>query len=436
MPPISLSYIKEKWQHAGFQKYLKNTGWMFGGRVFSLVVSLFVSIFIARKLGPEQYGTLNFIISFVSIAGFTLFAIDSLLIKKLNNEPENTNKILGSALLIKLINSFFTIIASTVAALFFAHNQSTTFLILIYSTFSIFQSFNIVDFYFQTHAKNKPISLMTISTGLISSITKLLIVIYGLPIIYLLLSYVFDHLINATGYAYLYKKYVDRLNWRPTKKLLHYFIINSWPFSLSAVAASIYIRIDQIFIKVLMGSEAVGIYAIAVRFSEVWFFISSVICASLLPAILNAQKTNHDLFLARSKKLYTLLFYSALLISIFIFMIAPNIINSFYGTSYINSVPILRIYIWSIIGVFVGTALQHFLLAQNKFKTILSFNITGMLITLILNYLLIPMYGIKGAAIANIFAYSLPFLIIISLKGLREQRKAFISAIFRPFHND
>ncbi|MEI6042262.1 MAG: flippase [bacterium] len=433
MPTIPLSYIKEKWQHAGFQKYLKNTGWMFFGRIFSLVISLFVSIYIARQLGPEQYGTLNFIISFVSIAGITLFAIDSLVIKKLNHEPENTNKILGSAIFIKFINSFFIIIASTVSALFFAHNQSTTLLVLAYSTFAIFQSFNVIDYYFQSHANNKPVSILGMCISFISSIIKLIMVFLGLPIIFLLLSYVFDNIMSVIGYTYLYKKYVGSIfSWVLKKKLVYYFITNSWPFTLAAIASSVYVRIDQVFIKVLMGSESVGLYVIAVRFSEVWFFISSVVCASLLPAILNAQKTNHDLFLSRSKRLYTLLFYSAFAISIFIYISSPLIINTLYGPAYFPSILILRIYIWSIIGVFIGTALQQFLLAQNKFKTILFLNTIGMIISLSLNYILIPIWGIKGAAMANIIAYTLPFLITISLRGMKDQRKAFVSAIFKP----
>lgn len=406
---------------------------MFGGRISSLIISLFVSIYIARKLGPEQYGTLNFIISFVSIAGFTLFAIDSLLIKKLNNEPENTEKLLGSALVVRIVNALATILFATIASMFFAHNQTTTILVLLFSTFSIFYSVFHIDCYFQSRADMKNVTLANLRISIISSIIKILLLSFSTNITYLLLSYVFDYFMSAVSYIYLYKKFVGNiLNWKANKSIIKYFIFNSWPFTLSAIAATIYIRVDQIFLKILLGSKAVGLYVVAVRFSEVWFFISSIICASLLPAILNSQKTNYEVFISRAKRLYSFLFYISILICVFIFISAPIIIKTLYGQEYIPSILLLRIYIWSLIGFFISTALQQVLLAQNKFKTILSLNVIGMILSLLLNYILIPILGVKGAAFANIIAYTLPTIMILSTKEMRDQRKSLVSAIFKP----
>ncbi len=426
--------IKEKWGEAGFQKYFRNTGWMFLSRMFILLINLFVSIYIARKLGPEQYGTFSFIISFVSIAGFTLFAIDSLLMKKLHEGKEKINELLGSGLIIKIINSLFTITAATMAGLLFANTSTTVLMIFIYSTFTIFQSFGVIDFYFKINAQNKPVSILSVIIVVISSAIKMGILYFNLPLIYLLSSYVIDHIIGSIGYLYLYTKYVGNFfKLQATKNIIKELIIKSWPFSLAAFAGVVYVKVDQIFIKVLLGSESVGLYAIAVRFSEVWFILSEVICISLLPAILNAEKTDSKLFLSRSKRLYSLLFYSAIGICIIMYFISPILINTLYGQAYTGSVDILRLYIWSIVGFFMITALNQFLLAKGKFKTILSMSVVGMLLSLILNYILIPIYGIKGAAMANIFAYTLPFIIVLSLKDLKNQRMAFVKAVINPF---
>ena len=248
-----------------------------------------------------------------------------------------------------------------------------------------------------------------------------------------MLSYVIDHALGAIGYIYLYKKYVGNIfKFRVTKNIVKDLIIKSWPFTISALAATIFIKIDQIFIKVMLGSESLGLYAIAVRFSEVWFIISEVICLSLLPAILNAEKTDNKLFLSRSKRLYSLLFYSSIGICVVMYTIAPVLIQTLYGEAYNQSIEILRLYIWSIIGFFVATALNQFLFAKNKFKTILSINLIGMGLSIALNYLLIPILGIKGAVVTNIIAYTLPFIIILSLKEMKEQRVVFIKAIINP----
>lgn len=115
------------------------------------------------------------------------------------------------------------------------------------------------------------------------------------------------------------------------------------------------------------------------------------------------------------------------------FILAPIIIHTLYGNQYEGSILILRIYIWSIIGVFVSAALQQLLLAQDKFKTILYLNFISMIISLVLNYLFIPVWGLVGAAVANIFAYTTPIVFILSMRSMRDQRKAFLNGIFKPF---
>ena len=427
--------ITYTWNHAGFQKYVKNTGWMFISKIFILALNLFVSIFIAKHLGPEQYGTFSFIISFVSIAGFTLFSVDSLIMKILHEHPDQTKEILGSGLMIKLINGIFTVLAATVAGILFANTASTTWMIFVYATFTIFQSISVIDFYFRIHAQNKPVSILGTTVTIIMSVVKVGIVYYNLPIIYLLASYILDQILGGIGYIYLYKKYIGNIfDIRPVKKIVIDLIVKSWPFTLSALATAVYIRVDQVFIKVLLGSESVGFYAIDVRFSEVWFIIAELICISLLPAILNAEKHDRTLYLGRSKKLYSLLFYSSIAICGSMFIIAPLLIDTLYGTAYMPSIYILRTYIWSIVGYFMLTALNQFLLAENKFKTILSVNIIGMILSVTLNYMFIPILGITGAIVANILSYTLPVMIIlIFFKDMEDQRTAFIRGIFKPF---
>lgn len=433
MEALSIDYIKEKWAHTGFQRYLRNTGWMFFGRMFTLVLSFFVSIYMARSLGVEDFGTLNFIISFVSIAGPCLFVIESIYLKKLISEPENRDTILGSALIIKIGSAGLLILTSTIGSIIFANTNKTSLLVLLFSTFSIFQSIHLIDYYFQSKAEAKRVVPATILSNTISALIKIVIIYLHLDISYLLMSYVFDYIIMGIGYMYLYNKYVGKiLDWRVDYSLIKRLLIDSIPFTISAIATTIYMKVDQVFLKAMIGSSAVGLYVVAVRFSEVWFVIPSVICASLLPAIINAVNTDHNMFLSRSKRLYSLLFYSALAICVFIIVFAPLIVNILYGSQYQDSIGLLRIYVWSIIGVFVGTALQQFLLAQNRFKTILTLNIMGMVLSLALNYYFIPIFGIKGAAVANIFAYTLPVLIVLFTPKMIDQRRALLSAIFRP----
>ena len=62
--------MTNKWLHTGFQRYFKNTLWTLTGRVFSLVVSFFTTVYVIRYLGPSNYGLLAFSVSFVGIFSF------------------------------------------------------------------------------------------------------------------------------------------------------------------------------------------------------------------------------------------------------------------------------------------------------------------------------------------------------------------------------
>ena len=115
---------------------------------------------------------------------------------------------------------------------------------------------------------------------------------------------------------------------------------------LSAAAGYILLKIDQVMIKYYLGEKAVGLYAAAVKLSEIWYFIPAIICSSLFPAIINAKKSGGIIYRNRLKKLFIFLFSIAIIISIPITFGAFWIMKTLYGLEYISSVPILQIYVW------------------------------------------------------------------------------------------
>lgn len=426
--------IKSTITEPGFLKYLKNTGWVFFGRIFNIGLSFIVTVYTARQLGVETYGMLNYILSLVGIVGISIFTIDSLIMKMLNSGEENREEVLGTSLVIKTINALVAVCISTIVA--YSLSSSTNaiaFLVLAYSTFTIFQVFNSIDIYFKSKSDIKKLIIIYIATSFITALVRIAVLYFGLGLLALLLTYVFDAIIGMIGNIYLYTKEVGRItSWRFSKNVFKKLTLGSWTFTASAFATAVYYTIDQIYLKHLIGNESVGIYVVAVRFSEVWFVISSVLCTVLLPAILNARRTDYALFIERSKRLYALLFYIAVAICVSIYVIAPILVDVVYGEAYMESVGLLRIYIWSIIGIYINTALQQMLLADGKFRSILLLNIFAMLISIILHPIGITYLGASGAAIVNVFAYSLPVVMLLSMKGMADQRKSLLSGIMRP----
>jgi O-antigen/teichoic acid export membrane protein len=429
---LTRQYIVEKWQHAGFQKYFRNTGWLFTGRAVSLVANFFVGTYIARYLGPSDFGLMNFAISFAGIfLTFSSLGVDSLLIKGLTQNPDQKGAWLGTGFTIRIIGAVAGILVVTASSIFLNHEGAVTNLVLAYSLFSVFQSFNVIDFYFQSQVRAKNSMISYIVTTVISSFVKLGFIWAQLGPIFFVLSYSIDHFLMMIGYVWFYRKDGGRMReWRIDMTIVKYLAKNCWPFILSSVSVAVYFDIDQVFLKYFVSESAVGFYSAAVRLSEAWLFIPGMICTSIFPAIVNAHKTSMELLEARMQKLYSLMFYISAAIVIPICIGAPLIIRLLYGAAYVSSVPMLQIYIISIIGNFMTTALSQYLFVMHRLTLSFMVHFLGMAINVGLNLYVIPRYGALGAAIVNTISYILPFIIILALPSMKSHRTVVMRAIF------
>jgi O-antigen/teichoic acid export membrane protein len=435
MSPITLTYIKEKWQHVGFQKYLKNTGWMFGGRMFSLAISFFVGAYIARYLGPSNYGLLNYVISFVGLFGFLAsFGIDNIVSREIIKDHNLKDKIIGTSFFLKLIGSVFTILAIVIVSLFTAQDNFTLLLIWLFSLSYIPQAFNIIETYFQTQVLSKKVVRAQIIANLISTTLKLLVIFFNKGIFWLIFIYVAEvsmiailllSSFNSSGHSFR--------NWRFDKQIALSLLRDSWPLMLSSVAMGIYLKIDQVMIKNMLGNESVGLYAVAVKLSEVWFFIPVIICTSILPALINAKKNSEEFFNVRLSKLYSLMFWLAFIIALPISVFSKQIIYILFGSAYVGASLTLSIYIWSGISVFLGVAVNNFLLSQNLTKISFYTTAFGAIINVVLNIILIPVWGIFGSALATLVSYTFVTFSIIFFKESRPQIRVILNSIINPF---
>jgi O-antigen/teichoic acid export membrane protein len=191
------------------------------------------------------------------------------------------------------------------------------------------------------------------------------------------------------------------------KKLAISLLKDSWPLIFGSLSATIYMRIDQVMVKEMLNTTDAGYYAVAVRLSDIWLFVTVVITQSLMPSIINAKKVNEELYLKRIQMQYDLLVKIAVIIAAIITIFADRIINLLFTNAYIPSVPVLQVYVWSIIFVFLSNGSWAYYLNENL-QTIAGLRLMyGAIINIVLNYYLIPICGLKGAAIATLISYSI-----------------------------
>ncbi len=419
-------FVPEKWkwvlEHAGFKRYFTNTGWMFFGQMFSLVISFFIGAWLARYLGPENYGIISYAVAFVGLFTFIAYlGVHNILLRDLVKYPERKNELLGTSFWILFISSTVAFFLIVLAAFLFEPTALNRGLIILYASTFLWSAFGIISIFFQSTVQAKKNVLAAVISGIVASILKIILIITGKGIIWLMAIFVIESLVILVLYISNYRKSGYKLSdWKFNRELAKQILSGAWLLALAAAAGYIFLRVDQVMIRNFLNETSVGLYAAALRLVEIWYFIPGIICASLFPAIINAKKTEEKKYLSRLKKLYILLGGIAVLIAIFLSVFSYRIVTLLFGSAYIESAAILKIYAWSGVGYFLNVGFYQFFLAENRLKAIFYFYLFLMIINIVLNYVFISRFGLMGAAWATMIAYLSGPLIYIFLRKINN----------------
>ena len=387
-------------------KYLKNTSWLFAEKILRMTLGLFVGIWVARYLGPEQFGLFSYAQSFVALfAAFATLGLDGIVIRELIKDESQRDKLLGTAFTLKLMGGIAVLLFLAIAMFFQSSDSLTTIFIFIIASATIFQSFNVIDFYFQSKVLSKYVVYSNVLSLLISSIIKVVLILNEAPLIAFAWVVLFDSFILAIGFIYFYlKNELSFRMWRFNKEQAVTLLKDSWPLILSGVAISIALRIDQVMIGHYLGVTSVGYYSAGVRLAEVAVFIPMMISQSLFPKIINMD---FKLELNKLVLMIRFVFYMLVFMAVTVNIIASNVVEILYGAEYMDSYPVLNILIWTIAWTYLGVISNQLILKENNQKIILIKQVSLTLINVVLNIMLIPLYGIVGAALATLIVDAL-----------------------------
>jgi O-antigen/teichoic acid export membrane protein len=432
-----LTKLKSLKNHQGFMKYFKNTSWLFGEKIFRIIVGLFVGIWVARYLGPEQFGLLSYAQSFVGL--FTAIAtlgLDGIVVRELVRDESKRDELIGTAFCLKLMGAFGVLFILAIAVNFTSNDHYTNILIFIIASATIFQSFNVIDMYFQSKVLSKYVVYANIISLFISSVVKIALILNDAPLIDFAWVVVFDSFILACGYVYFYLKQKNFIlySWKFDKKVANKLLRDSWPLIIASSAIIVYKRIDQVMLQNMLSSSIeVGYYAAAVQISFGFSFIPIVITKSVFPKFvdeINNSVKIKIMYLSINSFLFYIAFFSYLIIYFF----SDSLISLLYGSCYKKTAYILVLHFIINIFLFIGVLLDKLLIVENKQINITYRVFLGVVVNIVLNYLLIPNYGAIGASYATIISQF--FTSIVFLLLFTDSRKYFLwqfLSIFYPF---
>lgn len=425
------SYISELQNHQGFKKYFRNTSWLFIERFFRLTVSFFVGVWVVRYLGPEEFGLFSYAQSFVSLfAVIASLGLDEIVFRELVKNPDKCDVLLGTAFGLKIFGVGLMLLMLGLGIFISGNDFYTNTLILIIASSVIFQSFNVIDLYFQSKVLSKYIVYAHLISLTISAVLKVCFILTGMPLIAFVILVSFDAFVVALGFIYMYLQ--QRLilwEWSFSLPYCKSLLQDSWPIILSGMLLMMQARIDQIMIKEFLDYREVGYYSAALRLVEAIAFFPIILKSSLFPAIQNV-KDQTEQYSNRMLNLYRLNFLLFLIVAVPILFFAQKVIETLYGIDYISSVILLQIMVVRLFFTNMGTARAVYVLTENLFKFSLLTMALGTLTNVLLNLIWIPAYKSLGAVMATIISFFVTiFLIDILYSKTRKNSYLMIKGI-------
>lgn len=416
--------------HQGFRRYFANTSWLFAEQILRILAGLLVGVYVARYLGPEKFGLFNYALAFVALfAAFAKLGLDGVIVRDLVNAPEKRDLYLGTSFWLKVLGAIFAVGGIVIAVLTTENNYSTKFYIGIIASGLIFQSFEVVDFYFQSRVLSKYVSICKISQLLVSSLLKLYFVAIHADLFWFVLVTVIDQASLAAALAYAYSKQnIGSFYFQFDKGAAKELLISAKPLIVSGVMVSVYSSLDRVLIKELLGVKEVGLYVAATGLTMALYFVPMLIANSLFPAILNAKQQSSEIYNRRLSLLYKYMLSGGLLVCLFVFVFAGPIINLLYGPKFLESAAVLQIHIWIFLLLCFSAIFGKWLLSENLQHLLPRFTLMAIVVNVAGCFIFIPLWSIKGAALAALASQLVP---VIWFGIFNEAMNGQLRSIFR-----
>ena len=383
-------------------KIIKNIWWLFFDKFCRLGIGLFVGVWVARYLGPSNFGKWNYSIAIIAIlSALSTLGLDQVLVKNLVENESDEDQLMGTAFFMRFLGAILVTIIGCVY-IYYQNNSLLLIITFITALNVVFQSFDVIDLKLQSVLKSKVSVIIKNSAFIITSILKLIIIYNKGGLLAFVIVSLVEIIIGAIGLILNYGL-LRVLKWNFNAGYAKKLLTECWPLLLSGIIILLYMRIDQVMIGNMLNSADVGFYSVSVKFSELWYFIPTVFVNSFFPKLIK-MRGDAVQYKKFCSKLLKILFVISFSISILLSLFAQKLIGTLYGSSYLASAFALKISIWTSIFVFWGVGVANMLLIENLNKHNLYKSIQGLILNVLLNLLLIPRMGISGAAIATLIS--------------------------------
>jgi polysaccharide transporter, PST family len=403
---------------------LDNMAWLAFNKLVRLGGGLVIGIWLARHLGPEAFGLLSYAVALTAVfAVLASMGLHEVLVRECVTRADLRGEILGTALMLHCVSGVVAWVAIMLVIHVIQPGQSDMqALIVIVSLGLLVQASSVIKAWFEARVHARPVVVVEVSVFLVVSAIKCGLIVFQAPVQLFAWVIATEAGLVSLGLLLLLGCRVRPLiglsvSGAQAGRLLR----AAWPLMLSGLAIMVYTRTDQLMLGGLLDAQAVGLYSAALWLSEGWYIVPVIAVSSVFPGLLLAGRRGGRGFgpaidSADMQRLLDWLVVTALALAVVISSLAPWLMGLLFGQAYAAAATVLQLHVWAVVFVFLGVAGHKWLLAEHLQRLVLYRTVVGAGVNVGLNLLLIPRWGIDGAALATLIT------------------QAFVSVGFDSFH--
>jgi PST family polysaccharide transporter len=395
----------------GLRRIVTNAGWLFADRLLSLVAGFLLGAWVARYLGPARYGLYSYALAFAAVfAPLAGLGLSSVLVREIVAVPTDKDTILGTALALQFGASLvaFALVVTMLPLIRRGDVLMRWLTAVAAGQFAFSALGGTVDCWFRSQVQSKYTVWSNNIALVLAALIRVALILLKAPLIAFVWATLAQTVASAISAVVLYRVSGQAISaWRSSVRCASQLLRDSWPLILSSLAVVVYMKIGQLMLGEMLGDEDVGVYSVAVRLSEIWYFVPTAVAASVFPAIVRSRENQTEqVYRGRLQAFYDAMAGIAYLIVIPCSFLASPLVTLLFGQDYAAAGPILAVHIWAFVFVSLGVARSQWLIAENLTRFSMLATVLGAGISIGLNYLFIPRYAGLGAAWATLISYA------------------------------
>jgi len=403
--------------------------------MFQSVFALIVGMLSARYLGPANFGVINYAASVVAFAiPLMQLGISNIIVQEIVNTNNSEGAILGSSIILRLISSFLCIIGVLVFAVITNSGENETIIVcFLYSLSLLFQSFELIQSWFQARLLSKYTSVISLIAYVIMSLYKIFLLITKKNIYWFALANSIDFIIIAL-FSYFFYRFLNGQKWSFSWTTGAKLLSKSKYYIIPGMMVAMFIQTDKVMIKFMLNDSSTGYYSAAIYCASLSSFVFAAIIDSVRPSIFENHLHDAKTFEKTIIKLYSVIIYLSLFQSLLMTFFSKWIVLILFGDSFIPAINSLRIVVWYTTFSYLGTIRNIWILCENYQRYLWIINLLGVVANITLNYFLIHLMGIDGAAWASLFTQFFTNVIVGYLIKPIRYNNTLMKKSLNPIH--